>query len=225
MKLGALMLSGGVRIAALAFAAAGLAGCASDPAVYQTAHEDYPAAPGLTRETPGPAPQSGPLQCVPYAREHSAVKLYGDAWTWWAKASGKFSRAATPETGSILVLTNYAGPERGHVAVVRSLISSREIHVDHANWLGDGAIYLDDPVADVSANNDWSQIRVWNIRTGGWGTRIYPVQGFIGPGGDSVPGGREAPRTDTDLGQIARTDPDESGDPARIARAELGIVQ
>ncbi|MEO8896348.1 MAG: hypothetical protein ABI450_10750, partial [Rhizomicrobium sp.] len=87
------------------------------------------------------------------------------------------------------------------------------------------AIYLDDPVADVSASNDWSQVRVWNIRTGGWGTRIYPVQGFIGPGGDSVPGGRGAPRTDTDLGQIARADPDESGDPARIARAELGIIQ
>lgn len=203
----------------MAFTAAGLAGCASDRAAY----EIYPeATPEVARETPGSAPQSGPLQCVPYAREHSAVKLYGDAWTWWAKASGKFSRAATPEPGSVLVLTNYAGPERGHVAVVRSLISSREIHVDHANWLGDGAIYLDDPVADVSAGNDWSQVRVWNIRTGGWGTRIYPVQGFIGPGGDS---GREAPRTDADLGRIARTDPDETGDPARYARAELGIIQ
>lgn len=216
------MHSGGIRIAALAIAAAGLAGCASDRAAYET----YPeAAPEMARETPGPASQSGPLQCVPYAREHSAVKLFGDAWTWWAKASGKFSRASAPETGSVLVLTNYAGPERGHVAVVRSLISSREIRVDHANWLGDGAIYLDDPVADVSASNDWSQVRVWNIRTGGWGTRIYPVQGFIGPGSDSAPGGRQAPRTDTDLGQIARTDPNESDDPARIARAELGIIQ
>ncbi len=89
-----------------------------------------------------------------------------------------------PESGAVLVLTDYAGPERGHLAVVRSLVSSREIRVDHANWLGDGAIYLDDPVADVSENNDWSQVRVWNIRTGGWGTRIYPVQGFIGPGDD-----------------------------------------
>jgi hypothetical protein len=148
---------------------------------------------------------------VPYARDHSGVKLYGDAWTWWEKAAGKFSREFTPETGAVLVLTGYAGPERGHVAVVRSLISAREIHVDHANWLGDGAIYLDDPVADVSANNDWSQVRVWNTRTGGWGTRIYPVQGFIGPGSDSVPGGREAPRTDPILDLIAR--------------AELGISQ
>ena len=114
------------------------------------------------------------------------------------KPPENFPREVTPETGAVLVLTGYAGPERGHVAVVRSLVSTREIRVDHANWLGDGAIYLDDPVTDVSENNDWSQVRVWNIRTGGWGTRIYPVQGFIGPGRDSVPGGREAPGTEAD---------------------------
>ena len=100
--------------------------------------------PAIARETPQPAPQENPLQCVPYAREHSAVKLYGDAWTWWDKAAGKFSRQFTPQTGAVLVLMGYAGPERGHVAVVRSTISAREIHVDHANWLGDGAIYLVD---------------------------------------------------------------------------------
>jgi hypothetical protein len=203
------MLSGWIRIAALTSVAAALAGCASDRSVYG----DLPAAaaPVLARETPQPTPQEKPLQCAPYAREHSAVKLYGDAWTWWEKAAGKFSRKSIPETGAVLALAGYAGPERGHVAVVRSLISTREIHIDHANWLGDGAIYLDDPVTDVSANNDWSQVRVWNIKTGGWGTRIYPVQGFIGPGpdSDSLPAPPEAP----------------DADPARIARAELGIIQ
>ena len=112
-----------------------------------------------------------------------------------------------------MVLAGYAGPERGHVAVVRSLISAREIRVDHANWLDDGAIYLNDPVADVSANNDWSQVRVWNIKTGGWGSAIYPVQGFIGPGS-----GEPRPRS---AGQPGLQD----GDPARIARADLGIIQ
>ncbi len=198
------MRRGGVKIAALAFAAAGLAGCASDRAAYET----YPAETPL--ESPGPSAQAGPLECVPYAREHSLVKLYGDAWTWWAKASGKFSRGSAPEAGSVLVLTGYAGPERGHVAVVRSLISSREIRVDHANWLGDGAIYVDDPVADVSTANDWSMVRVWNIKTGGWGTRTYPVQGFIGPGNGQI----TPPET-----------PDENADPARIARAELGLLK
>ena len=28
------------------------------------------------------------LQCVPYAREHSAIKISGDANTWWGKAAG-----------------------------------------------------------------------------------------------------------------------------------------
>ncbi len=222
------MFSGGVRIATLAFVAAGLAGCANDRAAYvESPYIESHGMPGpdLARTTPAQVPQQTPLQCAPYAREHSGVKLYGDAWTWWAKASGKFSREAVPESGAVLVLTDYAGSERGHVAVVRSMVSSREIRIDHANWLGDGAIYLDDPVADVSENNDWSRVRVWNIKTGGWGTRIYPVQGFIGPGSANVPGGREAPRTDPDLGQIALADPDTSADPARIARAELGIIQ
>ena len=26
-----------------------------------------------------------------------------------------------------------------------------------------------------------AQVRVWNIKTGAWGGKIYPVQGFIGP--------------------------------------------
>jgi surface antigen len=122
-----------------------------------------------------------PQQCAPFARDHSSVKLYGDAWTWWDQAAGKFQRGARPESGAVMVLTGYAGPERGHLAVVQKIISLREIRVDHANWLDDGSIFLDDPVADVSAGNDWSEVRVWNIRTGAWGGNIYPVQGFILP--------------------------------------------
>ena len=55
------------------------------------------------------------------------------------------------------------------------------------NWLDDGAIYVNDPVMDVSADNDWSQVKVWNIRSGSWGTRVYMVQGFIGPGPANPP--------------------------------------
>jgi len=121
-----------------------------------------------------------PMECVPYARLHSSVKLYGDAYTWWDKAADRFARGSSPQEGAVMVLNGYAGPNRSHVAVVRKIISSREIRVDHANWLDDGAIYIDDPVVDVSTANDWSMVRVWNIRTGGWGGRVYPVQGFIG---------------------------------------------
>jgi len=121
-----------------------------------------------------------PMQCVPYAREHSGIKIFGDATTWWNQAAGHYPRITTPQAGSVMVLHDYAGPDHGHLAVVRALAGPREIRVDHANWLDDGAIYVNDPVMDVSADNDWSQVRVFNIKTGGWGTKVYPVQGFIG---------------------------------------------
>jgi hypothetical protein len=161
----------------LAFAMAmalGLSGCISMP--------DDGAMPSETGRNSVSSPADAPLQCVPYARLHSQVKLYGDAYTWWDQAAGKFSRNDSPAKGSVMVLTGYAGPARAHVAVVRALVSPREIRIDHANWLDDGAIYVNDPVVDVSPGNDWSKVRVWNIRDGNWGTRVYPVQGFIGPG-------------------------------------------
>lgn len=161
---------GGLAAALLAL---GLAGCASD-----MNYAEVPQDRAVARND-----GQKPLQCVPYAREHSGIKIFGDAYTWWDKAAGKYSRAALPEPGAVMVLNNYAGASRGHVAVVRQLVNPREIRVDHANWLDDGAIYVNDPVQDVSSDNNWSAVRVYNIKTGGWGTKVYPVQGFIG-GGD-----------------------------------------
>jgi len=123
-----------------------------------------------------------PLQCVPYARRVSGIPIYGDAWTWWDQAAGRYERGDAPQPGAVLVLDGYAGPRRAHLAVVRAVISEREIRVDHANWLDNGDIHLDDPVRDVSADNDWSEVRVFNLRAGVWGARHYHVRGFIGPG-------------------------------------------
>ena len=150
-----------------------IAGCAS-----QNVGDDWN---GNTRTGAILTPES-PLQCVAYARAHSGIKLFGDAYTWWDQAAGKFERAAVPKEGWVMVLDGYSERARAHLAVVRSLVGSRQIKIDHANWLNDGAIYVDDPVLDVSAENDWSAVRVWNIRTGAWGTRTYNVRGFIGPG-------------------------------------------
>ncbi|HEY5046837.1 MAG TPA: CHAP domain-containing protein [Rhizomicrobium sp.] len=122
-----------------------------------------------------------PLQCVTYARERSGIGIHGDAGTWWAKAEGLYTRGTTPVPGSVMVLTGYAGPGRAHLAVVASQISDREITIDHANWLDDGAIYRADPVMDVSPENTWSEVRVYNLRANAWGVRTYLVQGFIGP--------------------------------------------
>jgi aspartate 1-decarboxylase len=59
------------------------------------------------------------------------------------------------------------------------VLSSREVIVDHANWGRDGRIYLNAPVVDVSENNDWSLVRVWNTRAGTMGSSTYNIKGFI----------------------------------------------
>jgi len=183
------------RIALAFVAGLGLMGCASDG--YQGSYDDgarmqvgalssqLPDMTGTSRVDSFSGQKA--LQCVPYARENSAIKIYGDAWTWWDKAAGKYPRGAAPAGGAILVLHDYAGPNHGHVAVVRRIVSSREIRIDHANWLNDGSIFLNNPVMDVSHGNDWSQVRVFNIKTGGWGGKVYPVKGFIGSGSDTAP--------------------------------------
>ena len=140
-----------------------------------------------TITAPGPAivdnDSHAPLQCVPYAREQSGIDIHGDAYTWWDKAAGKYLRGSLPEPGTVMVLHNYAGPAHGHLAVVRQVVGPREIRVDHANWLNDGSIYVNDPVQDVSSANDWSVVRVFNLKARAWGSRLYPVQGFIGAWG------------------------------------------
>jgi surface antigen len=165
------------KLAAVALLALALEGCAGSRDVM-----DYSRSP-MPREHGQALVQDDthkPLQCVPYARDHSSVKIHGDAYTWWDQAAGKYARGSRPSDGAVMVLDNYAGPTRGHVAVVRTLISPREIRVDHANWLDDGSIYVNDPVEDVSSENDWSLVRVYNLKTGAWGGNVYPVQGFIG---------------------------------------------
>lgn len=166
------------KLAAAALLALSLEGCASAPPM------EYSEMPRKTGRSVVQSQGHKPLQCVPYAREHSKIKIFGDAWTWWDKAEGKYPRGSAPEKGSVLVLHDYAGANHGHVAVVRNLISEREIRIDHANWLNDGSIYVNNPVMDVSADNDWTQVRVYNIKTGGWGSKIYPVRGFIGSKSD-----------------------------------------
>lgn len=162
------------RLAAALSLSLALAACASETPLENS---ELPAPVRGARIEAPPAP----LQCVPYARSRSGVAIYGDAGTWWDKADGKYSRGSEPLLGAVMVLTGYAGPGRAHVAVVAKLVSDREITIDHANWLDDGQIYRDDPVVDVSPDNDWSEVRVFNPRTQGWGVRTYLVKGFIGP--------------------------------------------
>jgi surface antigen len=132
-------------------------------------------------EAPSVRRLSARLQCVPYAREASGLDIYGNASTWWRQAAGRFERAKSPRDGAVMVTRGYHNPRRGHVAVVRQVISERSIIVDHANWLNSGEVTLNVPVIDVSPKGDWSQVRVFHIPTQTWGIRVYTAQGFILP--------------------------------------------
>ena len=207
-----------------ALLALGLSGCfggGADDGAFNDTPERAASALPAERGTNHVESQPGQvaLQCVPYAREHSQIKIMGDAWTWWDKASGKYERGPNPATGAVLVLTGYAGPNRGHVAVVRRVVSAREIRIDHANWLDDGSIYVNDPVVDVSTANDWSQVKVWNIKTGGWGTKIFPVRGFIGTGSSAAPRGSDDDALPPADGLVASAMPDDAvADAAPVQR-------
>lgn len=169
------------RGAALALVAAALTACASAPAPASRAGNG----PGAGPPPPaGAGPQiapGGPLQCVPFAREASGIQIFGDANTWWAQADGRYPRSHSPAPGSVLVMRGYRDASRGHIAFVSAMAGPRIILVDHANWLNRGEITVAVPVLDVSAENDWSQVRVWHIPSNQWGVRVYEAEGFIHP--------------------------------------------
>jgi hypothetical protein len=121
------------------------------------------------------------LQCVPFAREASGIEIFGNANRWWDLAEGRYRKARTPAVGSVMVMNGYRTNRRGHVAVVRKIVDSRTIIIDHSNWLNDGKIYLSAPVRDISPNNDWSQVNVWYTPGQTWGSRTYSAKGFIRP--------------------------------------------
>ncbi len=123
------------------------------------------------------------LQCVPYARTVSGVQIYGDAWTWWQQAEGKYARGYRPKVGAVMAFKPYGKMELGHVAAVSRIVDSRTVLVRHANWSlingTRGQIENDVRAMDVSPDNDWSQVRVWFAPLQGLGGTAWPLQGFI----------------------------------------------
>ena len=126
-----------------------------------------------------PAPASAHLQCAPYAREVSGVALHGNAGTWWDQAAGVYRRGHKPTPGAVLAFRSTGAMRYGHVAVVSKVLDSRHVLLNHANWTGHGDIQRAALAVDVSANGDWSAVRVWHSGTGSLGTRSNPTFGFI----------------------------------------------
>ena len=131
-------------------------------------------------------------QCVPFAREASGINIYGDAWTWWGQADGRYDRGHKPKTGAVIVFSKTARLPMGHVAVVSRIVEKRVLMLTHANWSRQngerGHAEQDVTLYDVSDRNDWSEVKVWYRDSAGLGSGIYPVSGFIYAAGRAAPG-------------------------------------
>lgn len=123
------------------------------------------------------------LQCVPFARTFSGIQIFGDAYTWWQQASGKYNKGFVPKTGAVLVFKQTGIMNKGHVAVVSQVLTDRVIQVTHANWSvisgTRGKVEKDVTVIDVSQQGDWSSVKVWYDPVRDLGNTVYPTYGFI----------------------------------------------
>jgi hypothetical protein len=122
------------------------------------------------------------LFCVEYARMRSGLAVFGDARHWWERARNLYARLPHPVEEAVMVFSGSKRLKRGHVAVVTNIVSPRQIVVDQANWQNKGEIDHATPVLDVSAGNDWSLVRVWDMHSGQFGTHVYAISGFIAKG-------------------------------------------
>lgn len=122
-------------------------------------------------------------ECVPFARAVSGIQIWGNAWTWWGQAEGKYQRGNRPEIGAVLVFSRTDRLQLGHVSVVSRIIDDRVVMVTHANWsrIGGkrGQVERDVTLYDVSPRGDWSRVQTWYHDNRGLGGGVYPVYGFI----------------------------------------------
>lgn len=122
-------------------------------------------------------------QCVPFARLISGIQIFGDAYTWWKQAAGKYETGFQPKAGAVLCFKPSGKMKLGHVAVVSQVLTDRVIQITHANWsrIGGarGQIEKDVTVIDVSPAGDWSAVKVWYDPVRDLGSSTYPTYGFI----------------------------------------------
>jgi surface antigen len=113
----------------------------------------------------------------------SGIELFGDAWTWWQGAAGKYAQGFIPKSGAVLVFKPNGVMTKGHVAVVSQVLTDRVIQVSHANWSiiqgARGQVENNVTVVDVSPAGDWSQVKVWYDPIRDLGHTVYPTYGFI----------------------------------------------
>ncbi|MBW8754399.1 MAG: CHAP domain-containing protein [Sphingomonadales bacterium] len=163
------------------------------------------------------------LQCVPYARAVTGIRIYGDAYTWWDQAEGHYARGREPRVGAVMAFRPHGNMRLGHVAAVSDVIDSRTVLLRHANWspINGRRGQIEDNVraVDVSPDNDWSQVRVWFAPIQALGGTAWPVTGFIY---NQKPGGRNPDLQSGEPVQLVRATPyKERSDMPAAAVAEL----
>jgi len=119
------------------------------------------------------------LQCVPYARQVSGIRIFGDAHTWWGQAEGRYARGSVPRAGAVMALRPHGNSRLGHVAAVSRVVDDRTVLIRHANWSARGRIEDNVRAVDVSPDNDWSEVRVWYGPAQKLGAGHWPLYGFI----------------------------------------------
>ena len=134
------------------------------------------------------APTTGALaetywQCVPFARLVSGIQLFGDAYTWWNQAIGRYDTGFAPKSGAVLCFKPTERMRLGHVAVVSQVLTDRIVQITHANWSpiegSRGKVEKDVTLVDVSPQGDWSQVKVWYDPNRDLGGSTYQTYGFI----------------------------------------------
>lgn len=149
-------------------------------------------------------------QCAPYARTVSGIDIHGNANTWWSQAAGRYQRGNAPKIGAVLSFQSSGHMRLGHVAMVSSVVSDREVLLTHANWSRRGGIEHGVRAVDVSAKGDWSLVKVWYAGSGDLGTTAYAANGFIysngAPKGDTLPPVVMAARDDGNVGILSLVD-------------------
>jgi hypothetical protein len=149
------------------------------PAPIAVIEPPLPYLPAVTAVSPSVERPLHRLFCVEYARMRSGLAVFGDAKYWWERARNLYARVSHPVEEAVMVFSGSKRLKRGHVAVVTEIVGPRQIIVDQANWQNKGEIDHATPVLDVSSANDWSKVRVWDIRSGTFGAHVYAVSGFI----------------------------------------------
>ncbi|MBL8554462.1 MAG: CHAP domain-containing protein [Phenylobacterium sp.] len=132
---------------------------------------------------PGGATADTYWQCVPFARLISGIQIFGDAWTWWQQAAGKYETGFSPKAGAVLCFKPTQRMRLGHVAVVSQVLTDRVIQITHANWSpiegSRGKVEKDVTIIDVSPQGDWSEVKVWYDPNRDLGGSTYATHGFI----------------------------------------------